>query len=97
MLNEAADIHLAGLARLTDADGSFYMPGFVGCLGALEINTLGPLNLIRSDHLSQVRSARNLGPGCVSPAAGAPLEPDRAGRRPATSASPLDSDEADEM
>lgn len=105
MLNIASpEIYLAGLPRLSEpTNGNLYMPGFVGCLGAVEINTLGPLNLIRSDHLSQLRSARNVEP-CNSAgnlALGAPVPaptPTAVVHKGHTSASPpLDQDDPDDM
>jgi len=62
MLNSPADFYLGGLPNLAELTNNMYMSGFVGCLSQLQINSLGPLNLIKSDHLSQVRSAQNLSP-----------------------------------
>lgn len=62
MLNSEPDIYLGGLPNLSELTNNSHMSDFSGCISELEINSLGPLNLIRSDQTSQVRSARNLVP-----------------------------------
>lgn len=62
MLNSEPDIYLGGLPNLSELTNNSHMSDFSGCISELEMNSLGPLNLIRSDQTSQVRSARNLVP-----------------------------------
>lgn len=103
VLNIAApEVYLAGLPHLTEPTNSnVYIPGFVGCLGSLEINTLGPLNLIRSDHLSQLRSARNIGPSCTVSAwpstSGAPTSTTAPHKGHASSSAAPELDDPDDM
>lgn len=44
---------------------STHFANFLGCISQFEINSLGPLNLISSDHLTEIRFAQNLTP-CLS-------------------------------
>lgn len=60
--SQSADIYLGGLPNLAELANSTHLSSLVGCLSQLEINSLGPFNLIKSDHLSQVRGGRNLAP-----------------------------------
>lgn len=62
MLNSDPDIYLGSLPHLTEFSNNSHMSDFSGCISELEINSLGPLNLIRSDQTSQLRSAQNLSP-----------------------------------
>ena len=65
MLNGAAEIYLGGLPQLqalANSTTSMLLSAFSGCISQLEINSLGPINLVRDDHLTQVKAARNLSP-----------------------------------
>jgi hypothetical protein len=69
MLNVGQDIYLGGLpAKLqtllsaSSSSSRLLLSTFTGCLSDLQINSLGPINLVRSDHLTRIKSARNLVP-----------------------------------
>jgi hypothetical protein len=68
MLNVGQDIYLGGLPAalqtLLSSSSSIgsLLSTFSGCLSDLQINSLGPINLVRSDHLTKMKSARNLAP-----------------------------------
>lgn len=62
---QSSDFFLGGLPQpISDhtTSSNIYLSGFTGCIRDVRINSLGPLNLIKSDHLSQLRAARNLEP-----------------------------------
>lgn len=57
-----AYIYLGGLPNLADSLATNYLSKFAGCMSNLEINSLGPLNLIKSDNISQIKDSQNLLP-----------------------------------
>lgn len=60
--SQTTDIYLGGLPNLAELANNTHLASLVGCLSELEINSLGPLNLIKSDRYAQVRGGRNLAP-----------------------------------
>ena len=62
MLNALGDIYLGGLPNASQVTNNRYMTGFQGCLLDVELNRLGPINLIKSDALIQITSGRNVSP-----------------------------------
>lgn len=67
--NNEEDFYIGGLP-LTSSTAhlhpsmiySTYFANFIGCISQFEINSLGPLNLVSSNHLTEIRSAQNLAP-----------------------------------
>lgn len=61
---QTSDFFVGGLPHPYDftTSSNLYLTGFVGCIMNLHVNSFGPLNMIRSDHITQLRSARNLEP-----------------------------------
>ena len=69
-LNTAPDIFLGALPRLqalgsSSSSSALLMSNFTGCISQLQINSLGPLDLIESNQLTRIKSGRNLIP-CAS-------------------------------
>lgn len=63
-------MYLGGLGPPLEGESGEHNNGqrlasFTGCIARLELNSLGPLNLVRGDQLSRVEEARNL-EGCDS-------------------------------
>lgn len=81
MLNGGDEIYLGGLPQLSaNSTNGMLLSSFSGCISQLEINSLGPLNLIRNSPLARIESARNLVPCSVAlsappPAPGDPIGP----------------------
>lgn len=61
---QSKDIFIGGLSPFADqtTSSNAYLLGFSGCIMNIQLNTIGPLNLVRSDHITQIRSARNIEP-----------------------------------
>lgn len=109
--SQTTDIYLGGLPNLAEWANNTHLASLVGCLSQLEINSLGPLNLIKSDRYSQVRGGRNLAPcqqqlltptvnystsgGGVQPADLAPVSRHKPYQAPPNSG--VESDDPDEM
>lgn len=65
MLNSEPEIYLGGLPLFqskSELGNNSLLQDFEGCIWELEINSLGPLNLIRSDSMSQLKEAANVKP-----------------------------------
>lgn len=97
MLNNANDIYLGGLSQLVVGGGQTggQLFGLVGCLSELKINSMGPINLQRSDQIAELVSGQNLTP-CNSSSPANHLEESAAKPKPYESPAGIDSDDSDD-
>jgi len=103
MLNTESDIYIGGLPSLQSGGNStaLLMSSFSGCISNLYLDSIGPVNMIRSNQNTLVQSARNIVPCNEEDAlasVGAEHTPSST-KKPSSYSSPKesDSDDPDEL